>query len=116
MSFSGNPRNQRPRKRPQVTWEEFLKLSQEAIGPGKEVLSHIYQAILKTPEFTLADGTKCRVDALFEPTVSADGDLTCGFDVLLGDAGHLEFTIEQSGSGRALAPDAARNPPKRGRS
>ncbi len=113
MSFSDQPRN-RP-KRPQVTWDEVVALHQDATGPGKEVLSHIYQAILKTPELTLADGTQCRVDALSEPTHDADGDLTCGIDVLLGDSGHLEFTVKQTGWGRAVAPQPARQPPKRGR-
>jgi hypothetical protein len=103
MSFSRDPRNQPSRRKPN-TWEEFIAAQKEATGPGKEVLSHIYQAILKTPAFTLTDGTKCRVDALFEPDVNADGDLKCGFDVLLGEAGHLEFTVTQTGWGRALAP------------
>jgi len=116
MSFTRDPRNQRPRKRPQVTWEEFIAAQKDATGPGKEVLSHIYQAILKTPEFTLADGTKCRVDALFEPMVNADGDLKCGFDVLLREAGHLEFTVQQTGWGRALATPPGQQPPKGGRS
>ena len=95
MSFSDKPRN-RP-KPSQVTWEELVALGVDAIGQGKDVLSHIYQSILKIPEFTLADGTKCRVDALSEPTLDADGDLRCGFDVLLGDSGHLEFTVKQTG-------------------
>ena len=66
MSFSEKPRN-RP-KPSQVTWEELVALGVDATGQGKEVLTHMYQSILKIPEFTLADGTKCRVDALSEPT------------------------------------------------
>ena len=40
----------------------LVALGVDATGQGKEVLTHIYQSILKIPEFTLADGTKCRVD------------------------------------------------------
>ena len=115
MSFSDQPRNRQRAKRPQVTWEELVALGLDATGPGKEVLSHVYQAILKTPEFTLANGTKCRVDPLFEPTSDSEGTLKCGFDVLLGDSGHLEFTVQQTGWGRAVAPPPASEAPKRGR-
>ncbi len=82
---------------------------------AKEVLGRMYQAILKTPEFTLADGTKCRVDALAEPTHGTEGDLTCGFDVLLGDSGHLEFTVKHTGWGRALAAAEVQKKARRGR-
>jgi len=115
MSQSHRPRSQRPRRRPQVTWEEFVAARQDTTGPGKEVLTHIYQSLLKTPEFMLQDGTKCRVDALFEPEVNSDGDLKCGFDVLLGDIGHLEFTVEQTGWGRALGAESAKKPRRPGR-
>ncbi|MGO9466148.1 MAG: hypothetical protein ACLQVF_18555 [Isosphaeraceae bacterium] len=74
---------------------------------AKEVLSHIYQAILKTPEFALKNGMKCRVDPFLEPEVDSDGDLKCGFDVLTEDGGHLEFTVGRTGWGKSLAKTEA---------
>ncbi len=70
---------------------------------GTEVLSQIYHAIVKTPEFALKNGMKCRVDPFFEPEVDSDGDLKCGFDVLTEDGGHLEFTVGRRGWGKSLA-------------
>ena len=87
---------------------------------AKEVLSHIYQAILKTPEFVLQNGMKCRVDSFFEPEVDSDGDLKCGFDVLTEDGGHLEFTVGRTGWGKSFAKTEAvsghQNQPPRGAS
>jgi len=40
---------------------------EEAVTPAKEVLEHVYQAILGTPEFTLTDGKKARVDPYIPP-------------------------------------------------
>jgi hypothetical protein len=83
------------------TPEQIAALQEEADAQAKEVLSHIYQAVLKTPEFTLRNGTKCRVDPFYEPQVDAAGDLKCGFDVLTAD-GHLEFTVGCTGSGKSF--------------
>ena len=84
---------------------------------AKEVLGHMYQAMLKTPEFTLQDGTKCRVDPFYEPEVNSGGDLKCEFDVQLNDGTQLEFTVAHSGWGKSLAPGLAGKPrgPGRGR-
>jgi len=79
------------------TAEQIRALQEEADAQAKEVLSHIYQAILKTPEFALQNGMKCRVDPFFEPEVDSDGDLKWGFDVLTEDGGHLEFTVGRTG-------------------
>jgi hypothetical protein len=93
----------RPRDRqPRLTAEQIRAQLEPADAQAKEVLGHIYRAMLKTPEFTLENGTKCRVDAFYEPEVNADGELKCGIDVLLPD-GHLEFTVGHTGSGKSFA-------------
>lgn len=76
----------------------------EATAPAKEVLSHLYRAILDVPEITLKDGTKARLDPYIEPEVSEDGQIQCGFDVLLDNGGHLEFMVTNTGWGKAFAP------------
>jgi hypothetical protein len=108
----GTPRED-PRGRP--TPEEIRAHQESVAAHAKEALGHMYEAMLKTPEFTLQDGTKCRVNAYYAPEVNSDGDLKCGVDVLLGDTGHLEFTVQHTGWGRSFAPDLAKNP-RQGRS
>ena len=71
------------------TADSFAKNREEAVTPAKEVLEHVYQAILGTPEFTLTDGKKSRVDSFYPPEVNDDGELTCGFDVLLDNGATL---------------------------
>ena len=85
------------------TPESIAKVKEEAVTPAREVLEHIYQVILGTPEFMLADGRKARVDAFYPPEVDADGELACGFDVLLDDGAHLEFTVRNTGWGKPIA-------------
>jgi hypothetical protein len=41
-------------------------------------------------------------DALSAPKVDSSGELKCGFDILLGDRGHLEFTMAHTGWGRSF--------------
>jgi hypothetical protein len=95
------PTPRKPRTSP--TPEEWLALRDAADADAKEALDHIYGAMLKLPEFTLKNGTKCRVDALSAPEVDSSGELKCGFDVLLGDRGHLEFTVAHTGWGKSFA-------------
>ena len=77
---------------------------------AKEVLDHIDRAVVKSPEFTLRDGTCCGVSGFHARELSTDGDLRCAFDVRMPD-GHLEFTIGDTGSGGAFAPqETSRNP------
>jgi hypothetical protein len=81
--------------------EQIRVLQDEADAQAREVLGHIYQAMLKTPEFTLQNGMKCRVYPLYAPELDASGDLKCGFDVLTKD-GHLEFTVGRTGWGKSF--------------
>ena len=57
--------------------------------------------------FTLADGKKARFDGDIPPEQNDDGEVTCGFDVLIDNGSHLEFTVTNTGWGKAmaLAPD-----------
>jgi len=73
------------------------------VTPAKEVLEHLYQAILAMPSFTLADGKKARVDAYIPPEVNDDGQVTCGFDALIDNGSRLEFTVTNTGWGKAVA-------------
>ena len=97
------------------TPDAIAKIKEEVVTPAKEVLEHVYQAILRTPEFTLTDGKKARVDAYIPPQVDDDGELTCGFDVLLDNGSHLEFTVRNTGWGKAMAIDPDVKKGKRGR-
>jgi hypothetical protein len=66
------------------------------------VLEHVYRTILAMPTFTLADGKKARLDAYFLPEVNDGGKVTCGFDVLIDNVSHLEFTVTNTGWGKAM--------------
>jgi len=95
------PKPKDPQTRP--TPDEIRALQDTADAQAKEVLSHIYQAMLKTPEFTLQDGTTCRVESYYAPELNSDGDLKCGLDVRMQDGSHLEFTVGHTGWGRSFA-------------
>jgi len=62
----------------------------------------MYDAMLKTPEFALKNGMKCRVDPFYAPEVGADGNLKCGFDIQLENGAHLEFTVGHTGGGKSF--------------
>ena len=105
----------RPDRRPARPTAEEIRAFQERIeAQAKEVLEHLYQAVLKTPEFTLRDGTKCRVTPYVEPQVTDEGEALCGIDVQTAD-GHLDFTVRNTGSGQACAKVRAAPNPRRGR-
>jgi hypothetical protein len=72
--------------------------------------------MLKTPEFTLQDGRKCKVDPFYAPELDTAGELKCGVDVLIDDGTHLEFTVGHTGWGKSVAAANAANKTKRGRS
>ena len=94
-----NPKDRQTRPTP----EQIRALQETANAQAKEVLSHIYQSMLKTPAFTLQDGTTCRVESYYEPEVNSDGDLKCGLDVRMQDGSHLEFTVNHTGCGKSFA-------------
>ena len=52
-----------------LTPDEIRGHREEATGHAKEAMDHLYRAILRTPEFTLRDGTKCRVETFTRPRV-----------------------------------------------
>ncbi len=97
------------------TPEFIAKTKEEAISPAKEVLEHVYQAILGTPDFTLTDGKKAQVDAYYPPQIDDDGELTCGFDVLIDNGTQLEFTVSNTGWGKSFVPGPDVTKRKQGR-
>jgi hypothetical protein len=104
------PRPVRPQpkdRQPRPTPEQVRALQEAVDAYAKEALGHIYQAMLKTPEFTLRNGMKCRVDPYYEPEVNSDGDLTCGFDIQVDDGTHLEFTVGHTGWGKSFVKTEA---------
>jgi hypothetical protein len=117
MNSGDRPRKSRTDTHNRPTPEQIRAMQEAIDARAKEVLGQIYNAVLKTPEFTLQDGTKCRVDAFCQPEVNSDGDLKCAFDVLMNDGTHLEFTVNHTGWGKSLAPGLAGKPrgPARGR-
>src|SRR6266404_4523663 len=84
--------------------EEREALRAKATAPAKEVLEHLYKAIMATPSFTLKDGTKATLDPYFSPELDKNGELQCGVDVLLDNGTHLEFMVTNTGWGKAIAP------------
>jgi hypothetical protein len=87
----------------------------EATAPAQEVLEHVYEDILAMPEFTLKDGTKAHPDALSPPELNAEGELACGFDVMLDNGAHLEFYLKNTGWGKSFAAAHAPGTPTQGR-
>jgi hypothetical protein len=86
--------------------EQIREMQDAADALAREVLGHIYQSMLKTPEFALQNGMKCRVDPYYAPEVNSDGELKCGIDVLTEDGGHLEFTVGHTGWGKSFTKAA----------
>jgi len=116
MSPGQRPRSSREGRPVLPTAEEIRAMQERIDAQAKEVLGHMYQAMLATPEFTLADGTNCKVDPFYAPEVNAGGDLKCAFDVRLSDGRQLEFTVGYTGHGMSLAAALANKPSKPGRS
>lgn len=83
--------------------EKIEAAKKETLEPAREVLEHLYRGILAMPEFTLGNGMKARLDPYVEPEIGEDGRIHCGFDVLLDNGSHLEFMVENTGWGKALA-------------
>jgi hypothetical protein len=103
----------RPQRKDRQTGPTPEQMLAEIDAQAKEVLGHIYQAVLKTPEFTLKNGMKCRVSPLSEPEVDSDEELKCSFDVQTAD-GHLEFTVGHTGWGKSFVQaEAQKVKPKR---
>jgi hypothetical protein len=82
--------------------DQFRGYKKEVSGHAKEVMDNLYQAMLRTPEFTLRNGTRCRVEEFYPPEEQADGELKCGIDVVMDDGTHLEFIVAQTGWGKPL--------------
>lgn len=111
---------QPPRRRSsrRMTPGEFAraveKLKADTAAPAQEVLEHVHKAILALPAFTLKDGTTARVSDLAAPAMNDDGELVSGFDVDLGNGGHLEFYLKNTGWGKSLAAADAPKQPRQG--
>lgn len=87
----------------QMTPDDFAKARSDAMSPAPEVIEHLYRVLTSAPPFKLKDGTECRFDPYVNPDLDEDGQAKCEVDVLLGDAGHLEFTIKNTGWGKGFA-------------
>lgn len=87
----------------------------EIAGPATEVLQHLQQALSAMTPFVLKDGTRARFELYVSPEINKYGDATCGVDAILEDKGHLEFTVTNTGWGKALAPAHRAKPKPRGR-
>jgi hypothetical protein len=98
-----------------ITPEEFRAHREHVTSHAREVLDHVYRTVLKAPEFTLQDGTKCTVSSFYEPETNDQGELKCGIDVNLSDGSHLEFTVAQTGWGKSFVPPPAGKKPRPGR-
>lgn len=90
----------------------------EVTKPAREVLEHVYKALLAMPPMFVVGNVPATVRPYFSPLVDPDdGTAKCGIDIKLSDGRQLEFTIVNSGWGKSLAmtvrtqPDAG---PRRG--
>ena len=101
------------RRKPKLE-ELIAQYKPESIAPAKEVLEHLYKAVLRTPEFTLSNGVKARLDPYYAPEVNEEGELKCGIDVLLDNGTHLEFTVKNTGWGKSFVNDHALKKGKKG--
>ncbi len=72
------------------------------MAEAKEVLDHIHRYIGAMPEFALKNGMKIRVRPFGSLELTEDGELHCEFETLLGDKGHLDFMVSNTGSGRSF--------------
>jgi hypothetical protein len=81
---------------------EILEQRKEATAPAKEVMEHLYAAIVAAPEFTLKDGRTAKTETLGAPEVNEDGDPTFSFNVAIDDGSLLEFSVNNTGLGRSF--------------
>ena len=103
-----------PKKKP--TLEELIaRYKPDTSAPAKEIMEHLYKAMLAIPEFTLKDGTKAKVENYVPPEMSDDGELSCGIDVVLDNGTRLEFSMKNTGWGKSFAADHAPKKPRQGR-
>lgn len=93
---------------------DFAKAKEETAQPAHEVIARLYQALLKMEPFTLLDGTRVSVKAYQPPEINDAGEAQCGVDVILPN-GHLEFTMKNTGWGKAFTPSMSPNAKRGGR-
>ena len=85
-----------------ITPDDFADAKWDATAHAREVLEHLHKALAAVPAFTLKDGTAAQVDEYYPPTIDDEGELSCGVDVHLNDGTDLEFTVRNSGWGKAI--------------
>jgi hypothetical protein len=78
------------------------------LNRAREILEHLNRQILALPPFALEDGSQARLEAFFPPEEDDEGELKCGFDVLLDGGRHLEFVLRNSGWGSPIRIDTSR--------
>ncbi len=88
---------------------DFGNAKEETTQPAQEVIAHLYKALLKMEPFTLLDGTRVSVKSYQPPEINDAGEAQCGVDVLLPN-GHLEFTMKNTGWGKAFTPAMSPKP------
>lgn len=74
----------------------------EVTKHAPEVLSQLYEGLLKLPVMTLADGTTASVEAYYPPQQDEEGQEHCGIDVRLSSGDLLEFTMRNTGWERSF--------------
>jgi len=95
--------------------EQIAKAKWEATEAAREVMEHLYRALLATPAMKLANGKRVQVESYYAPEVDDDGELTCGVDVVFDNGDHLEFTMKNSGWGKSFVAKQAKRAGKQGR-
>jgi hypothetical protein len=95
--------------------EEIFEHKEDITIAGKEVMTHLYQAVIALPEFTLKDGRRAKTESLAEPQMNDEGELYLSFDVALDDGSHMEFTTKNTGWGGFVAAQTSRKAGRRSR-
>lgn len=98
--------------------EEVESMQYQQTKIAMEVMQEIYARLPYGQEFTLSNGSKCKLKKFVPPKISHrdcehqyEGRPECAFDVIIegGKLDHLEFYIFQTGGGGFCI-----NPPKAG--
>jgi len=89
---------------------DLVEARRETTEPAKEVLEHLYKALLAVPAFTLKNGSKASVERYCAPEIDEEGELHCGFDVRLENGAYLEFTVKNTGWGKSFMAESIKKP------
>lgn len=78
-----------------------------------ELIERPHEKLASLPPVTLADGTVAKMSTYYEPCADEHGEWHAGVDVDLSNGVSLEFTLRNTGWGKALVERPPRREPQR---